>query len=134
MNAPITAITAKIGAEIEPKTPINNCIAPVTRLDVLTKLKICLITPNKLKPNTFVSTLLIATIGAIKAQNTPPKIPITPATCAIAGCVSNSLAINPARLVIKSNNLLAIGAIAVPNATNAFMMLPINCIIVGPFS
>ena len=113
MNAPITATTAKIGAEIEPNAPINASVAPVTKLDVLTKSKIFSVTLNKLKPNTFVSTLLIATIGAIKAQNTPPKIPITPATCAIAGCVSNSLAINPARLVIKSNNLLAIGAIAV---------------------
>ncbi|CPN68142.1 Uncharacterised protein [Staphylococcus aureus] len=78
MNAPITAITANTGQETLVKAPANKPNALLTNPVILVKSSILLTTFNKVILNTLLNTLLTAAIGAIKAQNTPPKIPITP--------------------------------------------------------
>ena len=100
----------------------------------LAKANILPIAWIKPTPNTLDSTVLTAMIGASKAHNIPPSIIPIPIIRAIAGCVSNNLAMKPANAVTTFNITLAIGAIAVPNATNTLTILPIRSIMTGPFS
>ncbi|QEX30101.1 hypothetical protein FO456_12035 [Staphylococcus lugdunensis] len=73
------------------------------------------------------------TILGINAIKAPPRDIETPSTLAIAGCVSNNLANQPAKAVTAFKTCAAIGAIAIPKLTKAIAMLPINCMITGPF-
>ena len=100
----------------------------------LAKANILVIALNRLLLKNVSNNVPTAMIGASKAHNIPPSIIPIPTIRAIAGCVSNNLAMKPANAVTTFNITLAIGAIAVPNATNTLTILPIRSIMTGPFS
>ncbi|CAC6001154.1 Uncharacterised protein [Staphylococcus aureus] len=112
--------------------PFNNMNAPfkivnpaLNKPNLLTNAMILPINPPPIKLDT-------ARIIGIKNLNAPTKVIMTPTNCAVAGCASNKLAIQPVIATATRNTALAIGAIAVANATNPLAMFPINCIISGP--
>ncbi len=50
---------------------------------------------------------ITANIGAIKNLNAPTKVIMTPTNCAVAGCASNKLAIQPVIATATRNTALS---------------------------
>ncbi len=159
INAAITPITIVIGPPKIPNTvtspviaflinpilpnnnwniAVTNFIGPFNDVIALLNTKVpVLAQPNLVTNATNLAAngprkSITANIGAIKNLNAPTKVIMTPTNCAVAGCASNKLAIQPVIATATRNTALAIGAIAVANATNPLAMFPINCIISGP--